>query len=119
VLKVEDPDLGIYRNTARKLRKTKQRHPIHVDMIKRGGTIYIFSLDDGHSAAFVYQAYLKAREKGLRVSLLYARYIDEDWIPEEVRETAKKWLSKGLSAEEVKTLRGISITEHMFKRWCP
>lgn len=119
VLKVEGPGSVIYKNTMRKLRKTRQRHPIHVDVIKRGGTIYIFSLDDGYSAAFIYQAYLKAKEKGLRASLLYARYIDEDWIPEEVREVGKMWLSKGLSAEDVKTLRGINITEHMFKRWCP
>ncbi|PUA31705.1 MAG: hypothetical protein B7O98_08765 [Zestosphaera tikiterensis] len=119
ILKVEDPDLNLYRNTVTKLNKIKQKHPIHVDVLKRGDIVYLLSLDDGYSVTFVYQAYLKAKERGLQTSLMYARYIDEDWIPKEIRRAAERWLSKGLSSSEVETLKKLGITEHVLNRWCP
>jgi hypothetical protein len=33
---------------------------------------------------------------------MYAKYIDEGWLPEEVRKTGAKWLTRRLSEEEIK-----------------
>jgi len=119
ILKVMGMSSSQVANIVRKLKRLRRKHSIHVDVIRRSDTVYFFSLDDGYSVAFVYQAYLKAKERGLQASLMYARYIDEDWIPEEIRVTAERWLSKGLSSREVKTLKGMSITEYVLGRWCP
>jgi len=119
VLKMMGVSPSLYVNVIQKLNKVKRKHPIHVDVFKRGNTIYFFSLDDGYSIAFVYQTYLRAKERGLQSSLMYARYIDEDWIPEEIRRAAERWILKGLSSSEVETLKRLSITEHVLNRWCP
>jgi len=76
------------------------------------------SLDDGFSASFVYMAYLKAKERGLDAKLLYARFIDESWLPEEVKKLGEKWVDKKISSKEIETLKKITITEHMLERWC-
>jgi len=117
ILKISGDHL--YEKTLTKLCRIKRKHPIHVDVFKRGDAVYLFSLDDGYSVAFVYQVYLKAKERGLQASLMYARYIDEDWIPEEIRRAAEKWLSKDLSSREVEALKGLSITEYVLNRLCP
>jgi len=119
ILKVVDTHSSLYKSTMDKLNKLKRKRLIHVDIFKRGDAVYFFSLDDGYSVAFVYQAYLKAKERGLQTSLMYARYIDEDWIPEEVKRAAERWLLKGLSSSEVETLKRLGITEHVLNRWCP
>ena len=117
ILKVS-ADPMYYKNTLLKLRRVLKNHPIHVDIIRRRETIYLMSLDDGFSVAFLYQAYLKAKEKGLEADLLYARYIDEDWLPEEVKELGRKWLSMKLSEKEIESLKNIHITEYIMGRWC-
>jgi len=119
VLKMVGVSPSLYVNVVRKLSKVKRKHPIHVDVFKKGDTIYFFSLDDGYSVAFVYHVYLRAKIMGLQASLMYARYIDEDWMPEEIRRAAENWLSKGLSSREVEALKGLSITEYVLNRWCP
>jgi hypothetical protein len=106
-----------YKSLLHKLTKIKRSVPAHVDVFARGGTVFVMSLDDGLSAAFLYAAYLKAKKKGLNADLMYARYIDEGWLPEEVRKTGEKWLSRRLSGKNVKMLRSRSITEHIFARW--
>lgn len=106
-----------YRSLLTKLRRAMRRYPIHVDIVKGENTIYMFSLDDGLSVAFLYRAYLKAKERGLKAELIYSRYIEEDWLPEVVRRLGEKWLTKGLDEKDVKLLKDISITEHMFRRW--
>ncbi len=108
-----------YEKVRSKLQRVRERYPIHVDIIQRQETIYLMSLDDGFSVAFLYSAYLKARERGLRASLMYARYIDEGFIPEEVKRLAEKWLTKKLSRKEVELLKNISITEYVMEKWCP
>ena len=117
ILKVEYNPI-YYNNTLLKLRRIMKNYPIHVDIIRRRETIYLMSLDDGFSVAFLYQAYLKAKEKGLEADLLYARYIDEDWLPEEVKELGRKWLSMKLSEKEIESLKNIHITEYIMGRWC-
>ncbi|MCC6055930.1 MAG: hypothetical protein LM583_04575, partial [Desulfurococcaceae archaeon] len=91
---------------------------IHVDVFAREDTIYVMGLDDGFSAMFVYMAYRKAKEKGLRANLMYAMYIDESWLPEEVRKIGEKWLYAKLGAKEVEALKKITITKHVLDRWC-
>jgi len=102
-----------------KLRKARYMLRYSVDVIKRGDTIYIFALPDRLAAAFVYKIYLTAREYGLEAVLMYARYIDEDWIPEDVRRIAERWLKQGLSSEEIQRLRGSDIITHIFNKMCP
>lgn len=106
-----------YRSLLFKLRRTMRRYPIHVDIVKGENIIYVFSLDDGFSAAFLYQAYLKARERGLNAELKYSRCIEEDWLPEVVRKLGEKWAKRRLDDEDVKLLKNISLTEHIFRRW--
>jgi len=119
ILRVIDPNLKLYSIAKAKLHRINRKHFTHIDVFKRGDYVYFLSLDDGYSVAFVYQTYLRAKERGLQSSLMYARYIDEDWIPEEIRRAAERWLSKGLSSSEVETLKRFSITEHVLNRWCP
>jgi len=117
ILKVEK-DQTYYRNVSNKLRRVMKNYPIHVDIIQKRGIIYLISLDDGFSVAFLYSAYLKAKKKGLKASLMYARHINEDWIPKEVRRLAEKWLSMRLSKSTIKLLKKLTITEYMIRRWC-
>jgi hypothetical protein len=117
LLKVEH-DRRYYNKLLRKLTKIRRKIPIHVDIFLRKGTIFAESLDDGFSTSFLYVAYLKAKEKGLKADLLYARYVDESWLPEEVRRLSEKWMFRELSDEEIDILKKISITEHIFERWC-
>jgi hypothetical protein len=107
-----------YANLIQKLEGVKRRTPIHVDVFTREGVIYVIGLDDGFSAAFVYSSYRKAREKGLKTSLMYARFIDESVLPEEVRKLGEAWLRKKLSMKEVEALKKMMITEHVFDKWC-
>jgi hypothetical protein len=48
---------------------------------------------------------------------MYARYIDESWLPEEVRRLGEKWARGKLSYEEVERLKEMTITEHVFMKW--
>jgi hypothetical protein len=107
-----------YYNLIRKHSRVGEKVPLHVDVFAREGAIYVMGLDDGFSATFVYMAYLKAKEKGLNAKLLYARYIDESWLPEEVKKLGGAWLLRGLRNEEIETLKKVTITEHIFDRWC-
>jgi len=107
-----------YHNLIQKLSRTEKRVPIHVDIFVREGVIYIMSLDDGFSTSFIYMAYLKAKERGLDAKLLYARFIDESWLPDEIKKLAEKWMNKKISLKEIETIKKMSVTEHMFDRWC-
>ena len=107
-----------YHNLIQKFSRVRKKTIIHVDIFIREGSIYVMSFDDGFSASFVYMAYLKAKEKGLDAKLLYARHIDESWLPEEVRKLGEKWMNKKISSKEIETLRKIFITEHIFDKWC-
>ena len=103
-----------YVNLVQKFLYTKRRATIHVDIFKRRNSIYVIGLDDGFSATFVYMAYYKARERGLEASLMYARFIDEDVLPHEIKELGKTWLRKKLKREDIEKLKGMMITEHVF-----
>lgn len=117
LLKVEY-DAKYYADLLKKLTKLKRKSPIHVDVFSRRGTIFVIGLDDGFSVAFIYVAYLKAKKRGLRTSLLYARYIEENWLPEEVRRLAESWLSGEFSVKDADKLKSYSVTEHVLMRWC-
>jgi len=108
-------DSVFYANLVKKLEGVKRRTPIHVDVFTRKGVIYVVGLDDGFSATFVYMAYRKAKERELKASLMYARFIDESWLPGEVRRLGEKWLGKKLSMKEIKALKRTMITEHVFE----
>ena len=107
-----------YHNLIQKLGRVKKKIPIHVDIITRENTIYIMGLDDGFSTSFLYMAYLKAKNRKLDAKLLYARYIDERWFPEEIRKLGEKWTDKKISSKEIETLKKITIIEHIFDKWC-
>jgi len=111
-------DAKYYNYLIKKLYKVKKKVPIHVDVFLRKGIISVVSLDDSISASVLYAAYLKAKERGLKASLLYARYIDEDWFPEEVRKLSEMWLYERLSMEKIDKLKNYSVTEYMLVRWC-
>jgi hypothetical protein len=106
-----------YGSSLRKLNRVGKKVPIHVDMFAREGTVYVMGLDDGLSATFVYMAYLKAKERGLQASLMYARFIDESWLPEEVKKLGKKWLYQKLGVKEIEELKKVTITEYVFDKW--
>ena len=110
-------DRDLYNDLVSKLKRVRRRIPIHADVFRRKGEVYVIALDDGFSTAFLLSALLKAREKGLRASLMYARYIDESWLPEEVRRLGEKWARGKLSYEEVERLKEMTITEHVFGKW--
>jgi len=116
VLRV-DADPTYYNIILKKFKRVVKRSPIHVDIFLRKETVYIMSLDDGLSAAFLYSAYLKAVNKNLKAELMYARHIDPSFIPNKVKKIAEVWLSKGLSRKEIETLKNITITEHVLERW--
>jgi hypothetical protein len=100
-----------------KLSEVKKRNPIYVDVFARRGEVFIISLDDSISASFLYSAYLRAKEKGLKADLMYARHINEDWLPEEIRKAGKKLLYGILGEKEIELLRSCNITEYIFTRW--
>ena len=110
-------DRDLYNDLVSKLKRVRRRVPIHVDVFKRQGAVYVLALDDGFSTAFLYAACLKAKEKGLKASLAYVRYIDEGFLPEEVKELGRKWVHGKLSWEEIEKLKGMTITEHVFRKW--
>jgi hypothetical protein len=109
---------SFYTNLIHKYNRTKKRASLHVDISARRGVIYVSGLDDGFSEAFVYMAYLKARESGLEAKLIYARYIDGEWLPDDVKKMGEKWIYKKLSRKEIEELRKKFITDHIFDRWC-
>jgi hypothetical protein len=117
LLKVEY-EKSFYGYLLKEFNRIKKNIPMHIDIFTRKGTVFVISLDDGLSAAFIYMAYCKAREKKLKVSLLYARYIEEDFFPSEIIKIGKKWLNKRVSKREIKLLEKYNITEHVFTRWC-
>jgi len=110
-------DRDLYNDLVSKLKRVGKRVPIHVDVFKRQSAVYIFALDDGFSTAFLYAAYLRARERGLKASLAYVRYIDEGFLPDGVKRLGEKWAHGRLSQEEVERLKKITITEHVFMKW--
>jgi hypothetical protein len=57
-------------------------------------------------------------ERGLEARLIYARYIDGEWLPDDVRKLGEKWIYGKLSRKEIEELRKKFITEHIFDRWC-
>jgi hypothetical protein len=57
-----DYNESLYTNLIHKYKRAKRRASLHVDISTRKGVIYVSGLDDGFSAAFVYMAFLKARE---------------------------------------------------------
>jgi hypothetical protein len=48
---------------------------------------------------------------------MYARFINEGFLPEEVKELGRKWAHGKLSWEEIEKLKGMTITEHVFSKW--
>jgi hypothetical protein len=113
-----DYNESFYTNLIHKYNRTKRRASLYVDMFVRRGVIYVRGLDDGFSAAFVYMAFLKARERGLEAKLIYARFIDGKWLPDDVKKMGEKWIYGKLSRKEIEELRKKFITEHIFDRWC-
>jgi hypothetical protein len=110
-------DRDLYNDLVSKLKRVRSRVPIHVEVFRRNVNVYVLALDDGFSCAFAYAAYLRAKEKGLRASLMYARFIDEGILPAEVKELGEKWAHGKLSWEEIERLKEMSITEHVFSKW--
>ena len=114
---------SLYVGIVEKLRRSARRHPVFVDVIKRGDTIYVLGLDDGLTLAFIYKLYLMAREGGFQTALARLKYIDDSWIPEEVKRAAEKWLRQGLSSEEAQALRRLDMLNWWVKvsleRECP
>jgi hypothetical protein len=113
-----DYNESFYTNLIHKYERARKKAPIHVDIFARRGVIYVSGLDDGFSAAFVYMAYLKARERGLEAKLIYARYIDGEWLPEDVKKMGEKWMYRKLDRIEIEELKKRFITDHIFDRWC-
>jgi hypothetical protein len=109
---------SFYTNLIHKYERAREKAPMYVDIFARRGVIYVSGLDDGFSAAFVYMAYLKARESGLEAKLIYARYIDGEWLPEDVKKMGEKWMYRKLGRKEIEELKKKFITEHIFDRWC-
>jgi len=107
----------LYDDLVSKVKRVRRRTPIHVDVFRRNVAVYVIALDDGFSCAFVYAAYLRAKEKGLKPSLAYVRYIDEGFLPDDVKRLGEKWAHGKLSWEEIEKLKGMTITEHVFSRW--
>jgi hypothetical protein len=107
----------LYNDLVSKLKRVRRRTPIHVDVFRRGVEVYVLALEDGFSTAFTYAAYLRAKEKGLKASLAYVRYIDEGFLPEEVKELGRKWAHGKLSWKEIEKLKEMTITEHVFSKW--
>jgi hypothetical protein len=110
-------DRDLYNDLVSKLKRVRRRVPIHADVFRRNVAVYVLALDDGFSCAFVYAAYLRAKEKGLKASLAYVRSIDESFLPEDVKRLGEKWAHGKLSWEEIEKLKGMTITEHVFSRW--
>jgi len=83
----------------------------------------VIGLDDGLTLAFIYKLYLTAREGGFKATLARLKYIDDSWIPEEVKGAAEKWLRQGLSSEEAQALRRLDMLNWWVKvsleRECP
>jgi len=113
-----DYNVPFYTSLLHKYERAREKAPLHVDIFARRGVIYVSSLDDGFSSAFVYMAYLKARERGLEARLIYARYIDGDWLPEDVKKMGEKWIYGKLSRKEIEELRKKFITEYIIDKWC-
>ena len=113
-----DYNESFYTNLIHKYERAKKRASLYVDIFARRGVIYVSGLDDGFSAAFVYMAFLKARERGLEARLIYARYIDGEWLPEDVKKMGEKWMYRKLDRIEIEELKKRFITEHIFDRWC-
>lgn len=111
-----DSGSSYYAGMIKKLKEARGRGLLYVDVIKKKHTMYIIGFDDGFSAAFLYQAYLKAKKKGLKVSLFYAKWIEPNDLPEDVKRLGEKWVSEKLNEEEVTHLKNISITEYMLSR---
>ena len=110
-------DRNLYNDLVSKLKRVRRRTPIHADVFRRGGEVYVLALDDGFSTAFTYAAYLRAKEKGLKASLAYVRYINESFLLDDVKRLGEKWAHGKLSWEEIERLKSITITEHVFSRW--
>jgi hypothetical protein len=110
-------DRDLYNDLVSKLKRVRSRAPIHVEVFRRNVDVYVLALDDGFSCAFLLSAYVRAKERGLRASLMYARFIDEGVLPEEVVKLARKWAHGKLSWEEIGRLKSITITEHVFSKW--
>jgi hypothetical protein len=110
-------DRDLYNDLVSKLKRVSARVPIHVDVFRRNVDVYVLALDDGFSCAFLYAAYLRAKEKGLKPSLAYVRFIDEGFLPDDVKELGRKWAHGKLSWKEIEKLKGMSITEHVFSKW--
>jgi len=107
-----------YRGLVKRLARVRRKAHIHIDVLVKNGLIYVIGLDDGLSATFLYSAYLKAKERGLKAGLYFAWYIDENWIPKEVKELGTKWVSGRLSRKEAERLKSIRFAEYIFERWC-
>jgi hypothetical protein len=107
----------LYDDLVSKVKRVSRRTPIHVDVFRRRVDVYVIALDDGFSCAFVYAAYLRAKEKGLKAFLAYVRSIDESFLPDDVKRLGEKWAHGKLSWEEIEKLKGMTITEHVFSKW--
>lgn len=110
-------DRDLYNDLVSKLKRVSRRVPVHADVFRRGGEVYVLAIDDGFSCAFLLSAYVRAKEKSLKASLMYARFIDESFLPEEVVKLARKWAHGKLSWEEIERLKKTSVTEHVFSKW--
>jgi hypothetical protein len=70
------------------------------------------------SQRLLYIWHVSRLERGLEAKLIYARYIDGEWLPEDVRKLGEKWIYGKLSRKEIEELKKRFITDHIFDRWC-
>jgi len=72
--------------------------------------------DEALSIAFLYNVYLRAKRRGLNAEAMYATIVDLDAVlPEDVKKVGIAWSSRGLSKEEVSSLKNKFITANLLE----
>jgi len=99
-----------------KYRRNVKKGLLLGDLAYSNTAAYLIVPDEALSAAFIYSAYLKAKERNMRVEIMYATPIDlEEVLPENIKRIGETWLSRRLSKEEISLFKNRFITSSLLK----
>lgn len=99
---------SLAKNFAKKIKRNSTR--VSCEVLYGASHVAVTAPDNALSLALLYSLYTEARGYGLDAHLYYARDVNPDSLPEDVRRVGEAWTRRKLRKEEVAALKNRSVT---------